>query len=632
MAAMNRMKRMLLGAFLLAPGFLFAQGKGEAEDLFILSSHTPSSEWEQMMMDPIVQLKSLRPEFHFVLEDLQLLSHKDVKALQHTVDSILSSRPARPRLVMLLGGSSFTYAEDIQKRWPGIPLLLVGEQDYYCDINYTLNGPGDPNARRVFVSSLKHRGFNVSLIVAPPMFRRTVEMILQVQPLLKKLYLVAGENYMSKELQWRLEDYLQIQHPEIEYHPIMSSTTSTDRLLSILERESGPDMAVLFSSWLVRKDYLETVSTRHNTVSLLESIAPVYTMFPSNMEKHPNLMGYYGFPLEEYNSSVKQYIMDVLDKGIQPSAQPFLYLQTGHPTLNYRAMRLYGLATSRIPENAEVINRPTSFWKLYRRQIMWIGIVSFLALMGFIIMTLVRSMHRMQRARDLAENANQMKSAFIQNMTHEVRTPLNSIIGFSQLLGMPDGTLAPEEKEEYLGYVLNNSHLLTMMINDMINLSDMENGRYTVEMAPTDLNEMTLQAIKAVESRLPAGSRILLKSGIDEDSRYITDGMRVQQILINFLTNACKNSTEGDIVLTSSLVENPGYITFAVADHGPGVPADKAERIFERFVKLNSNKQGAGLGLSICRMMAESLGGKVWLDTHYTVGARFVLTIPRKES
>ena len=252
--------------------------------------------------------------------------------------------------------------------------------------------------------------------------------------------------------------------------------------------------------------------------------------------------------------------------------------------------------------------------------------------MGFIILTLVRSMRRMQKARDLAENANQMKSAFIQNMSHEVRTPLNSIIGFSQLLGMPDGTLSPEEKEEYLGYVLNNSHLLTMMINDMISLSDMENGRYAVELGPTDLNEMTLQSIKAVENRLPGGSRIVLQPGIDEDSRYITDGMRVQQILINFLTNACKNSTGGDIVLTSSLVEHPGYITFSVSDTGPGIPADKAESIFDRFVKLDSNKQGAGLGLSICRMMAESLGGKVWLDTHYTEGARFVLIIPRKES
>ena len=628
---MNRFKIWILGALLLVPGFLSAQGKEVSEDLFILSSHTASSEWVQQMLYPVVQLRSMRPDLNISLEYLQLLSHKNVRELQHTVDSILLSRRQAPRLVMLLGGSSFNFAESVQKRWPGVPLLLVGEQDYYCDIDYTLNGPGDPNARRVFVSSLRPRGFNLSLIVAPPMIRHTLEMITQVQPNLKKLYFIAGENYMSKELQWRVEEYMQLQYPEIEYHVIMSSTTSTDRLLSILEEESGPEMAVYFSSWLVREGYLETVSTRHNTVSLIESEAPVYTMFASDMDKHPNLMGYYSYPIDEYNQSLRQYILDVLDMGIQPASQPFLYLQTGHPTLNFRAMRLYGLATSRIPENAEVLNRPTSFWQLYKRQVMWFGIVFFLSLMGFIILTLVRSMHRMQRARDLAENANQMKSAFIQNMSHEIRTPLNSIIGFSQLLGLPDGTLSPEEKEEYLGYVLNNSHLLTMMINDMISLSDMENGRYTVEMAPTDLNEMTLQSIKTVENRLPGGSRIVLQSGIDEDSRYITDGMRVQQILINFLTNACKNTTGGDIVLTSSLVENPGYITFSVSDKGPGVPADKAETIFDRFVKLDTNKQGAGLGLSICRMMAKRLGGRVWLDTNYTEGARFVLIIPRKE-
>ena len=628
------MKRYIIGllaGFLLIPGFLFAQGRDVPEDLFILSTHTTSSEWAQQMLYPVAQLRSTRPDLTVSLDHLQLLSHKSVAALQHTVDSILLSRRQAPRLVMLLGGSSFNFAEKVQKRWPGVPMLLVGEQDYYCDVDYTLNGPGDPNARRVFVSSLRPRGFNLSLIVAPPMIRHTLEMISQVQPNLKKLYFIAGENYMSKEQQWRVEEYMQLQYPEIEYHVLMSSTTSTDQLLSILEEESGPEMAVYYSSWLVREGYLETVSTRHNTVSLIESEAPVYTMFASNMEKHPNLMGYYSYPVGEYNQALRQYILDVLDMGISPSSQPFLYLQTGHPTLNYRAMRRYGLATSLLPENAEVLNRPVSFWQIYRRQVMWFGIVFFVALMGFIILTLVRSMHRLQKARDLAENANQMKSAFIQNMSHEIRTPLNSIIGFSQLLGMPDGLLAPEEKEEYLGYVLNNSHLLTMMINDMIGLSDMENGRYTVEMAPTDLNEMTLQSIKTVENRLPGGSRIVLQSGIDEDSRYITDGMRVQQILINFLTNACKNTTGGDIVLTSSLVENPGYITFSVSDKGPGVPPDKAEAIFDRFVKLDSNKQGAGLGLSICRMMAQQLGGKVWLDTSYTEGARFVLTIPRKE-
>ena len=194
------MKRYIIGllaGFLLIPGFLFAQGREVPEDLFILSSHTASSEWAQQMLYPVAQLRSTRPDLTVSLDHLQLLSHKSVAALQHTVDSILLSRRQAPRLVMLLGGSSFNFAEKVQKRWPGVPMLLVGEQDYYCDVDYTLNGPGDPNARRVFVSSLRPRGFNLSLIVAPPMIRRTLEMISQVQPNLKKLYFIAGENYMS---------------------------------------------------------------------------------------------------------------------------------------------------------------------------------------------------------------------------------------------------------------------------------------------------------------------------------------------------------------------------------------------------------------------------------------------------
>jgi signal transduction histidine kinase len=171
-----------------------------------------------------------------------------------------------------------------------------------------------------------------------------------------------------------------------------------------------------------------------------------------------------------------------------------------------------------------------------------------------------------------------------------------------------------------------------MMINDILSLSDMERGHYTVNLMSTDLNEMVRQAIKTVEGRLTSGVTIVEEPGIAEGARYITDGMRVQQILINFLTNAIKHTESGQIVISSSLIENPGYITFSVADTGTGVPPDKADSIFERFVKLDSSKQGTGLGLSICRMMASSLGGKVWLDTQYTEGARFMLTIPKEEA
>ena len=250
----------------------------------------------------------------------------------------------------------------------------------------------------------------------------------------------------------------------------------------------------------------------------------------------------------------------------------------------------------------------------------------------FIIVIMSRSMISLRKARNIAENANNMKTAFIQNMSHEVRTPLNSIIGFSQLLCLPEGTVTEEEKEEYLSFIMNNSQLLTVMVNAMLDISDMENGHYAIHNTPTNLNEIARLAIKAVEYRIPPGVQIVRMPGLEEDARYITDGMRVEQILINFLTNACKYTTSGEIVFGSSLVENPGYITFYVADTGPGVPAEKAESIFDRFVKLDSNIQGAGLGLSICRMVAKNLDGKVWLDTEYTQGARFILTIPKVEA
>ena len=355
-------------------------------------------------------------------------------------------------------------------------------------------------------------------------------------------------------------------------------------------------------------------------------------MFQSSLQKHPYVMGYYSFSQEEYGRSVRQRILDVLDHDIEPAEMPFAYLEAGVPTVNYQAMEHFGLDTANIPADAVVVNAPKTLWQGYKRQIIIAAFLLLILLGGFVFFIMTKSMRSLRKARNMAENANNLKTAFIQNMSHEVRTPLNSIIGFSQLLCLPDDSVTEEEKSEYLSYVMNNSQLLTVMVNDMLGIAEMENGNYVTHKAPTNLNEMARQAIKAVEYRVPPGVEIVRVFSLEEDARYITDGMRVQQILINFLTNACKHTTSGKIVFGSSLMENPGYITFYVADTGPGVPADKAESIFDRFVKLDSHKQGAGLGLSICRMVAKNLDGKVWLDTSYTEGARFILAIPKEEA
>lgn len=628
---MTMTRRLLLSLLLLVLTPLFLAAQNKAVDLLIISSHSRTSEWEQSVLPPLDGLVTDRPDLSISFEHFPFISYSNVQTLQQDRDRALDNY-MEPRLVILLGGSAFSFAPSLQQRWPGVAMLLIGEQDYYCDLEYTLHGPGDPQAHRSTLVNLRNRGYNLTLISIPALYRRTVEMILQTQPQLEKIYFIAGENYLSKERQWRVEQYLKLNHPEITYQAISPTKTSTDQLISILEKERGPRTAVYFGSWLIREGYHDNVSTRQNTISLIENIAPVYTLFRNNLEKHPYVVGFFAPPQEEYERMVLQRIQDVLDHGMKPSQMPFSYLEAGIPTLNYRAMEHFGLDTKLIPKEAEVVGAPKNLWQSHKKQILWVGFILLLSLGGFVFFTMNRSMHSLQKARNIAEKASNMKTAFIQNMSHEVRTPLNAITGFSQLVCLPDGCITEEEKREYLSYIINNSQLLTMMMNDMLGIADMEKGRYSVHKSPTDLNEMARQAIKTVEARAMPGVSLVFRPGLSDGVHYITDGMRVQQIFINFLTNACKYTDSGEIVFGSSLEENPGCITFYVADTGPGVPIDKAEEIFDRFVKLDVHKQGAGLGLSICRLIANSLGGKVWLDTSYTKGARFVLTIPKEEA
>ena len=235
----------------------------------------------------------------------------------------------------------------------------------------------------------------------------------------------------------------------------------------------------------------------------------------------------------------------------------------------------------------------------------------------------------LKKANEKVRLANEAKTRFVQNMSHEVRTPLNAIVGFSQLLSLPDGSFPPEEKDEFAGHIINNTKMLTMLLDDILNVSAMDNGNYRITYEEGEVHFMCQAAISSAEHRLQPGVRMYYEPESDEPFTFRTDPRRVQQILINYLTNSCKHTTQGEIKLSSSLTENPGYVTFAVTDTGPGVPADKAEAIFERFTKLNDFVQGTGLGLSICRDIASRMGAKVFLDTTYTAGgARFVFLVP----
>ena len=257
----------------------------------------------------------------------------------------------------------------------------------------------------------------------------------------------------------------------------------------------------------------------------------------------------------------------------------------------------------------------------------------------FGLLLYVRNLRRNQRkdermiaeltaAKERAVQADAAKDRFIQNMTHELRTPLNAITGFSQLLALPDGMFSPEEKDEFGNHVINSTKMMTMLLDDLMSTSAMDSGGYRINIEDAECENICREAMRSAEHRVQAGVNMLFLPDMDLPFAFRGDPMRIQQVLTNLLTNAGKHTAAGEIRLGCSLKENPGMLTFSVEDTGSGIPASEAERIFERFVKLDDFVQGTGLGLSICREITNKMGGKIFLDTAYNGGARFVFCVP----
>ena len=139
------------------------------------------------------------------------------------------------------------------------------------------------------------------------------------------------------------------------------------------------------------------------------------------------------------------------------------------------------------------------------------------------------------------QTVSDMKTMFVQNMSHEIRTPLNAIVGFSQLLALPDGVVSEEEKTKYGEYIMTNSNMLTMLVDDILNLSDVESGNYRVTMARTVCNAPVEAAMKTAELRVPAGVNMYYTTEVDDDFTIVSDVHRIQQVLVNYITNACKS-------------------------------------------------------------------------------------------
>lgn len=249
-----------------------------------------------------------------------------------------------------------------------------------------------------------------------------------------------------------------------------------------------------------------------------------------------------------------------------------------------------------------------------------------LGLSFYIVSSRKRHLQELTKAYNKALESDKMKTAFIQNVSHEVRTPLNIITGFAQVISDPQLDANPDERSHIALMMQRSTRQVTMLIDEILGLSLID----STEQWPKDdlcrVNDQLRTMLEGYRNVTEDGVTLELDTTLPDDLTLRTNKNMLRRLMSCLLDNAVKYTTAGHITVRAR--QTDGTLELQVEDTGCGIPANQAEHIFDRFVKLDDFKEGLGLGLSLCRKLAEQLGGQTKLDTTYTDGARFIVTLP----
>ncbi|WP_220390454.1 HAMP domain-containing sensor histidine kinase [Bacteroides fragilis] len=391
---------------------------------------------------------------------------------------------------------------------------------------------------------------------------------------------------------------------------------------------------VLIGTWRVDKN--EGYFMRNATYSMMEAVPDIPAFTASSIG-----LGYWavGGVVPAFRTFGKELAGETVKFLENPGDTTLQVELVGtEALLDSKKVKEQKIDVAALPMKVKLVNESPSFYQQYRYQI-WGGVgVLCLLVMGLLVSIyfylrtkrlkddLERSQADLYEAKDRAEESNRLKSAFLANMSHEIRTPLNAIVGFSDVLA--SGGSSEEDQRNYFRIIQSNSDLLLRLINDILDLSRLEADKVTLTPEDCDVVQLCRQALSSVEmSRRESGNRFVFETQTESFVLQV-DIQRLQQVLINLLTNAAKFTKNGTITLQFEVEKEKNRVLFAVADTGCGIPKEKQKQVFERFEKLNEYAQGTGLGLSICKLTVDKWGGSIWIDPDYERGARFVVSHP----
>lgn len=601
------------------------------KNILVVCPYSLSGDWAKKTLNPITELDKTKLNISYIV--MRNSSFKSVEDMNEREQDIFTNySDVKPDLIIIFGPGNFILAEDFNKKWNNVPMILTGEFNYVCDKEYVCDSISRRDAKRIPMNVFA-KGKNLTFIYTPVYCNETVELMVEAIWGMRRVVFFGGEEYVSREIELTMENATKAMGKQFKaYHPDDSKFSDISKMVSTANKKHD---AFIYCNWHNKDggqdESLPSIGMRR----MLEKSVPLFCTYYNEISDTTLTAGFVSYDHDEIIELLRDYVNNILNKGKAASSIPFAEVSRAIPIVNYEVLTRMGFDVNTIKEEVKFIRTPKTIWEKYQM----VFIPAILVLLVLLISIafyinrrskMLKEQKRLQSEKDRAIESDRMKTAFVQNVSHEIRTPLNAVVGFSQLLALPDDIVTPDEKTQYVEYIQNNSEMLMMLVNDILSVGDIERGQFMIEMSDVRCNNVCQKAMRSAETRLPDGVKLYYTTEVDDDFMIHTDGKRVQQVLINYLTNACKHTDKGEIHVHCSTTENPGKVTFSVADTGSGVPEDMAEKIFERFTKLNAFKQGVGLGLNICRTVAGKLNGEVLLDTTYTNGARFVFILPMK--
>ncbi len=473
---------------------------------------------------------------------------------------------------------------------------------------------------------------------------KNIELALSFFPNTKTIVFLTDNTYGGVSLKTYIKKGFNTYPQSIKYIFLDSRDYYFPHMKEIVSK-LPPNSLIIIGTWRVNKDGQYYMGNSLEELVSGNPDIPIFTMTGSGLGS-----GAIGGYVPNYSNDAGA-VVEQIDHFYSGRIDSIRFVPTGSTyQFDQKKLDTLSLKKYQLPENSVIINGQDPRIEKYRTYLIVISAITLIlaiSIVAFSVLyrrnlklriSLEENTILLKEAKERAEESDRLKSAFLANMSHEIRTPLNAIVGFSNL--MTEEEFSVKERQEMSKVITQNSKLLLTLITDILDFSGLETGKLNFIFKETELNALCEQVMATTSHIRKEGILYRFEPG-EKTLLLKTDSHRLSQVLLNLLTNANKFTDSGSIVLKYEVIpadgkirkaDNSGYTTdcilFSVTDTGQGIQKDQHKLLFERFGKLNSFKQGAGLGLAISKQIVGRLGGKIWIDSDYEGGARFMFTHP----